>query len=69
MKLLKTFPNATTFVEDDVLKGLTEDRLVVFAAGCEQRTIGNVANYNPSTGRIDFNFTLGGVLCVVLILF
>lgn len=68
MKLLKNFPNAQTFVEDETLKGLVEERLLIFAAGCEQRTLGNVSGYDPTTGRIDFAFTLGGILCVVLIL-
>lgn len=68
MKLLKNFPNTQMFIEDEVLKGHTLERLAVFAAGCEQRTLGNVSNYDPLTGRIDFAFTLGGILCVVLIL-
>lgn len=68
MKLIKNFITANTDVQDETLSGLTLDRMLVFAAGCEQRTLGNVANYDPALGKITFLFPLGNVQCVVLII-
>lgn len=68
MQLIKNFTNATTFVEDDTLKGHVLDRMLIFAAGVENRGIDNVDSYDPVTGRINFRYDLGGILCTVLIL-
>lgn len=68
MRLLKNFTTADSFVEDDTLKGHVKERLLIFAAGCEQRTLANVANYDPDAGRIDFVFPLGNIQCVVMIM-
>lgn len=68
MKLLKNFTTADTHVEDETLKGHVIERLLVFAAGVEQRTLNNVSNYDPASGRIDFEFGLGGIPCVVMIM-
>lgn len=68
MKLIKNFTTANTHVEDETLIGIPLERLLIFAAGCEQRTLGNVdvAAFNPSAGRIDFLYPLGNVQCIVL---
>lgn len=68
MRLIKNFPSADTHIEDETLKGHTLDRLLIFAAGCEQRTLPNVSNYDPVSGRIDFTYPLGGIFCAVLII-
>jgi hypothetical protein len=68
MKLLKNFTNADAFVEDETLKGHVLERLLIFAAGVEQRTLPNVSVYDPVTGRIDFTFPIGGIPCVVMIM-
>lgn len=69
MKLIKNFITANTDVQDETLQGLTLERLLVFAAGCEQRTLGNVAAYDPILGKVTFLFPLGNIQCVVLIIF
>lgn len=70
MKLIKQFENANTHVEDEVLKGIPLERLLVYAVGCEQRTLPNIDpnTFDPALGRIDFITPLGGALCVVLII-
>lgn len=69
MKLIKNFTNVNTHVEDEVLKGIPLERLLVYAAGCEQRSLPNIdpLTFDPDAGRIDFVTPLGGAFCAVLI--
>lgn len=68
MNLIKNFFNVTTFIEDDVLKGHTLDRMAIIGPGTEEITGGNVSSYDPGAGRVNFTSTLGGIHVKVIII-
>lgn len=67
MKLLTEFPNVSTFIEADVLRGHSETRMLIFSGGTEQFTINNVSSYDKNAGRVNFTNDLGGVPARVFI--
>lgn len=54
MNINTEFTGITDHIENDLLRGHCPTRIMIFHAGTEQFSCGNVSSYDPEAGRINF---------------